>query len=427
MKLILLKIIALGIIFEVLYSCSKSGGGGSDGAVVSLSSFSSLDELATASQSAGKVPSYTSNGSENGLISMGDVSTCVVMSSGKINCWGFNTSFQLGSAASGTTNQATPVTVDILQDTAVAVSAGYLQTCAFLTSGMKCWGSQNKGILGNGLNLSTPAQTPQVVSNLNGQRIKMMVTGDLHVCVLFSSTQSVSCWGQNNYGQLGTDFTVTPSFSLTAVPISLPEPIKSIATSDFTACAVAVSGNLYCWGQDITTSSNPNPVLITSNVKNISSGEQAHFCFIDTSENIKCFGKNNKLQLGTTPVSATYNKAPNAVSGLSNAEAIVAGQSHTCAITNNGSSVYCWGDNSLGQLGNGSSSIVPSNIPLAVVGLPSGKAIDIAAADNVTCTLHDNDDIYCWGNNSSSRPDFLGVTSEAIFPTAIKILNRNDP
>ncbi|WP_186644039.1 RCC1 domain-containing protein [Fluviispira vulneris] len=429
MKSMIFKIIALIIIFDVLYSCSKGGGGGGTDAVVSLNSFYSLDDLSTASKNLGKVPTYTSSGSENGLISMGDISSCVVMSSGKVKCWGFNANFQLGNTAAGTTNQKTPVIADILQENAVSISAGYLQTCAYLSSGMKCWGAQSKGILGNQVDSLTPAQTPQVVQNLGGQQIKMMAIGDLHMCVLFSSTQSVSCWGQNTQMQLAQP-TSTP-FSLAAVPINLPEPIKSIATSDYSVCAVAVSGNLYCWGQKISTVANPSPVLIASNVKHISSGEQSHFCYTDTSSNVYCFGTNDKQQLGSSTVSAVFNKTPQQVTGISNATAIVAGKVHTCAITNNGSSVVCWGDNSLGQLGTGSANPAVSATPIAVVGLPAVNVVDIAAADNDTCALLENDDVYCWGNNSppsaGATSDFLGVANPAVSYTAVKVLNRNDP
>ncbi|BBH53009.1 RCC1 domain-containing protein [Fluviispira sanaruensis] len=429
MKILLMKIIALILIFETLYSCSKGGGGSGNDSVVSLNSFYSLDDLSSVATKSGKVPLYTTSGSENGLISMGDISSCVVMSSGKVKCWGFNAVFQLGSNKAGFINQKTPVLADILLENAVSISAGYLQTCAYLSSGMKCWGDQNDGVLGNQVNSATPAQTPQVVKNLGGQQIKMMAIGDSHVCVLFSGTQSVSCWGQNSQMQLAQSSTSTPS-SLTAVPINLPEPIKSIATSDFNPCAVAVSGNLYCWGQFISTPANPNPVLIASNVKNISSGEQSHFCYTDTNANIYCFGTNDKLQLGSSTAPAGFNKTPLQVSGISHATAIVAGKVHTCAITNDGASVVCWGDNSVGQLGASSNNPNKSAIPIAVVGLPAANVIDIAAADNNTCALLDNDDVYCWGNNTippaGGTSDFLGVASPTVSYTAVKVLNRND-
>ncbi|WP_186644041.1 RCC1 domain-containing protein [Fluviispira vulneris] len=428
MKSMILKIITLIIIFEVLYSCSK-GGGGTNDAIVSLNSFYSLDDLSTAATNAGKIPTYTTSGAENGLISMGDLSACVVMTSGAIKCWGYNQSFQLGNTNAGTNNQVTPVTVNILTEKAVAVSAALNHTCAFLSTGLKCWGSQNNGKLGNRINNNSNATQPQDVLNLNGNQIKMMVTGDEHVCVLFSASQQVSCWGLNNQGQMAqSDFT---NPFINGVNIPLPESVKLIATSDHSVCAVTISGGLYCWGSSITTTSSPNPILIDTNVKNISSGEKDHFCYINSSDAIKCFGKNDKLQLGNSTSSSAFNKTPNLISGISNAKAIVAGAFHSCAITNDGASVYCWGDNSKGQLGSGSMTPTQSSAPVSVVGLPSAKVIDIAAADNNTCALLDNDDVYCWGsnNNSSSNVygDNLGIKNPpSLSNTAIKILNRNE-
>ncbi len=429
MKSMIFKTIALIIIIEVVYSCSKGEGGSGNDAVVSLNSFYSLDDLSTAATSAGKIPTYTTSGAENGLISMGDLSACVVMTSGSIKCWGYNQSFQLGNTNAGTNNQVTPVVVNILTEKAVAVSAALNHTCAFLSTGLKCWGSENNGKLGNRINNNTTATQPQDVLNLNSNQIKMMVTGDEHVCVLFSASQQVSCWGLNNLGQMAQSDFANPFINGANIP--LPESVKLISTSDHSVCAVTVSGSLYCWGSNITTSANPNPILIDSGVKNISSGEKDHFCYINSEDTIKCFGKNEKLQLGNNTATNVFNKTPNSVAGISHAKAIVAGQYHTCAITNDGSSVYCWGDNSKGQLGSGSSTPAQSNAPIAVSGLPTAKVIDIAAADNNTCALLDNEDVYCWGSNNNSGTsgygDNLGIKNPpSLSNKAIRILNRND-
>jgi len=428
MKSMILKVIAIIIVFNIPYSCSK-GGGESKDAEFSINSFYSLDDLSTAATSSGKIPSYTTSGSENGLISMGDLSACVVLTSGSIKCWGLNESFQLGNTNAGTLNQVTPVSVDIISEKAVAVSAALNHTCAYLSTGLKCWGSENNGKLGNRIHTDSKATQPQDVLNLNGNQIKMMVTGDEHVCVLSSASQQVSCWGLNKAGQMAqADF--SRAF-VDGVNIPLPESIKLIATSDHSVCAITISGGLYCWGSSITTTSSPNPILIDTGVKNISSGEKDHFCYINSTDAIKCFGKNDQLQLGNSTASTAFNKTPNVVSGISKAKAIVAGAFHSCAITNDGASVYCWGDNSKGQLGSGSMTPNKSSAPVAVVGLPSAKVIDIAAADNNTCALLDNDDVYCWGSNNNTSTnkylDYLGIKNPpSLSNTAIKILNRND-
>ncbi|KAB8033688.1 RCC1 domain-containing protein [Fluviispira multicolorata] len=428
-----LFIVLLSLI-PVVIMCSKGGGGDAADSQLSLANFYSLDDLSNLAKNSGKTPSYSTSGSENGLISMGDLSTCVVMTSGKIKCWGFNGSFQLGNTQAVTANQQTPVYTNILNDNAVAVSAALNHTCAYLIAGgMKCWGSQNNGKLGNKINTNTYANTPQDVVNLNGNQIKMMVTGDEHVCVLFSGTQQVMCWGANNKGQLAQNYTNSSDPPVIAgVNIALPESVKLIATSDDSVCAITISGNLYCWGSNITQSTNPNPVLIDSGVKNISSGEKDHFCYISANDFVNCFGINDKMQLGSSTINTTFVKTPVKVPNLVNVTAIVAGAFHSCAISDNNASVYCWGDNSLGQLGSSNSVPSQSNIPLKVVGLPANKVIDIAAGDRVTCTLHDNDDVFCWGNNNApttpgSYGDFLGVKNPPSFSnTAIKILNRND-
>ncbi|WP_186644043.1 RCC1 domain-containing protein [Fluviispira vulneris] len=409
------------------FSCSKGGGNNSD-PLMNLGSFYSLDDLSNLAKNSGKIPTYTTSGSENGLISMGDLTACVVMTSGQIKCWGYNQSFQLGNSSANTSNQAEPVYVNILTEKAVAVSAALNHTCAYLISGMKCWGSQNNGKLGNRINDSSYASKPQDILNINNNPIKMMVTGDEHVCVLLSGSQQVLCWGFNDRGQMAQPFSKNPVIN--GINIQLPESIKHIATSDHSMCAITISGNLYCWGSNITSNTNPNPVLIDSGVKNISSGEKDHFCYISANDFVNCFGRNDKLQLGKKPEHSDYKLQTNTVQNLNNVSAIVAGEHHSCAISDNNSSVYCWGDNSKGQLGNDDITIDQSNIPLKVIGLPKQKIIDIAASDKVTCVLLENDDVFCWGNNNApvdNLGDFLGIKNPPSFSNkAIKILNRND-
>ncbi len=415
------------LILPFTLSCSKGRGNNSD-SIMSLGSLYSLDDLSNLAKNSGKITTYTTSGSENGLISMGDLTACVVMTSGQIKCWGYNQSFQLGNSSASTNNQAEPVYVNILTEKAVAVSAALNHTCAYLISGMKCWGSQNNGKLGNRISNTSYASMPQDILNLNSNQIKMMVTGDEHVCVLLSGSQQVFCWGLNDKGQVAQPFSKTTVIS--GINIQIPESVKHIATSDHSMCAITISGNLYCWGSYITTNANPNPKLIDSGVKNISSGEKDHFCYISANDFVNCFGRNDKLQLGKMPEDPEYKLQKNTVQNLNNVSAIVAGAYHSCAISDNNTSVYCWGDNSKGQLGNDDLAIDKSSTPIKVVSLPNKKIIDIASSDNVTCVLLESDDVFCWGNNSApvdNLGDFLGIKNPPNFSNkAIKILNRND-
>jgi len=105
---------------------------------------------------------------------------------------------------------------------------------------------------------------------------------------------------------------------------------------------------------------------------------------------------------------------------------VVEGEKHACAVVNGNKDVYCWGQGTYGQLGNGGTSNYA--VPQKVIGLPSGQTIvDIASADRVTCALLSGEDLYCWGNNTGI--DYLGVSRSSMTYTStpVKVLNRADP
>lgn len=420
----------IGIAIAVLmiltfHSCNKgSQSSDSNLSAFSLDSLNSLDDLLVSAQkSGGNVTSYTSNGGENALLSMGDLSACVVMIDGRLKCWGYNADKQLGDDS--VTNRITPITASAVTDKVVSVSCSLNHTCIYTNNGLKCFGSQNYGKLGNSLSGTTKIGIPVKATVLGGRQIKSMVTGDEHVCVLYSDNKSVACYGLNSDGQLGDGTSGAKNFSLTPKDVKIGEEVRSIAASDKASCAVTVSNKLYCWGLSLKAT----PDLIASNVIQVSSGEKEHLCYITSNKTAACFGANNTKQLGKEELDSTFNKTPNPIPGLTDVNATIVGASHSCAITNNHTKVYCWGDNLSSQLGTGNSSPANSATPLEVTDLPSGvEIIDIAAQDNVTCVLLKNDDVWCWGNNSATGTgDYLGVNpppSSSNKP--IKILNRND-
>lgn len=336
----------------------------------------------TTTNSATPVP--VSGGLTFAFVSAGGQHTCGVTSfpsnsfvGGTLYCWGDNAFGQLGDGT--TTNSATPVAVSgggLFFD----LSAGSRHTCAI--SGLYvryCWGDNSFGQLGNGT--TTNSATPVAVSGvISGGFWTQVSAGSSHTCSVFQpenfpTSSSAYCWGDNSAGQFGNGTTTSSS-----VPVSV-FGATFVSVGTLYTCAKAVV-NVTCSGNNTygqlgngTTTSSSSPVAVGppdpgggAIYGGISTGAK-HACSMGNLIPPSCWGDNSSGQLGngTTTNSAT----PIVVAGGLNLAVVSAGGLHTCAITltnlnggPNAGAVYCWGDNTYGQLGNSwtTSSSVPVNV-----------------------------------------------------------------
>jgi alpha-tubulin suppressor-like RCC1 family protein len=294
--------------------------------------------------------------------------TCIVNSAGAVKCWGENVNGELGNGT--TVNSSVPVDVVGLSSGAASVSAGLSHTCALTAAGgVKCWGSNEHGQLGNNTMKSSTVPvdvvglTSGVISVSAGKRMTCVVTSD----------GGVKCWGFNdNFGQLGNG-----SNAASAVPVDvvgLASGVAAVFAGDEAPCAITNGGGVKCWGWNyfgqLGTGSWGKNSLVPVDVVGLSSGVLAvspgfdHSCAITSAGGVQCWGWNLFGQLGDGPV--VNNAVPTDVIGLgSGVLSISAGLEHTCALTSAGT-VKCWGDNSSGQLGN--SSLKQTDEPVEVVG-----------------------------------------------------------
>ena len=336
-------------------------------------------------------------------VAAGGLHTCALMSGGGVKCWGSNSRGQLGNGSAS--NSSSPVDVVGLTSGSTAIAAGhYDYSCAATSTGaVKCWGDNQHGILGN--RSTTYSRTPVVVGGF-GSEVRAIAPGYGHACAL-TSGGGVKCWGENGYGGLGNG---TQTASTTPVDvIGLGSGVRAIAAGANHSCALTSNGGVKCWGGNyngelgnggspLISRSPVDVVGLTSGVVAISSYFE-HTCAVTSGGAVKCWGFNREGELGNG--TQTASTTPVGVVGLSSGvRAIAAGYSHSCAITSGGG-VKCWGDNHYGALGNGSTSSL-SLTPVAVSGLTSGVR-GIAAGQFHACAVTSGGGVKCWGQDDNGQ------------------------
>ncbi len=318
-------------------------------------------------------------------IATGEMHTCALTSGGGVKCWGDNGSGQLGDGT--TISHTTPVDVVGLASGMSAVAAGGSHTCALTSSGgVQCWGENGYGQLGDGTTIShtSPVDVVGLTSSMSA-----LAADDSHTCVLTSSS-GVKCWGQNSSGQLGDGTTISRTAPVDVV--GLTSGVSAIAAGGSRTCALTSGGGVKCWGSN--GSYTPvNVVGLTSGVSAIAAG-RGHYCAVTSSGGVKCWGGNDDGQLGDG--TTTYRTTPVDVVGLtSGISAIAAGGGHTCALTSGGNGIKCWGYNYNGQLGIGVFGY--SAVPVDVMGLSS--VVATATGVHHSCALTSDGRVKCWGFN----------------------------
>ena len=359
----------------------------------------------------------------------GDAHSCALFPGGALFCWGNNSSGQLGN---GTTNDSlAPVAVMGLATGVVEIVAGFQHSCARLTNGdVHCWGDNSRGQLGN--DSQNGSNVPVTVVGLSRPAIALAAGFD-HTCAVLQDGD-VECWGDNARGQLGDG---TRDMQIKPVAVQeLSDDIASLAAGRYHTCALAIDGDVHCWGSSNrgqlgngSLESSRTPIRVRTlgeDAMAIAAGEE-HTCAILQSDAMRCWGSNRDRQLGegspglySVPRLLIPYRAAGSSAPLAEIPLIVPGRYHTCLTTTQGA-VQCWGRNSDGQLGNGSE--IPSTTPVAVTGLESG-VVSLALGAEHSCALHQSGVAFCWGSNQYGQLG-NGGTDQQTTPTAVVGPNLN--
>lgn len=276
------------------------------------------------------------NGARFSALTVGSRHACALDDAGRARCWGANDAGQLG--APGESFSDSPKSVPGLLGLVAIASRGE-QTCALDADGKAhCWG----GPVG-----------PQPTAVEGGPFVELAV-GARHACGL-AEEGKVFCWGENGLGQLGRS-----DLGASEEPVEVEglAPMRAIAAGHDHVCGITEEGSLvHCWGSNsrgelgrgsVGESGEPGQVHNPFAFKFLALGE-ATSCAVSEGGTY-CWGANDTNQVGSDTVDPEILVPTKIASGPWTFQKIYAGSRHTCGVTAQ-SEAYCWGDNSLGQLG----------------------------------------------------------------------------
>jgi alpha-tubulin suppressor-like RCC1 family protein len=348
-------------------------------------------------------------------VALGAYHTCARKVDGSLWCWGLNDSGQLGDGT--TVNKSSPAQVTALGTTVAEVALGERHTCARKTDGtLWCWGYNIFGQLGDGstTNRSSPVQVTAL-----GTTVAEVALRGLHSCAR-KTDDSLWCWGYNIYGQLG-DGTTTDRSTPVAVT-TLGATVAEVALGSRHTCARRTDATLWCWGRnaygelgDGTTTNRSTPVEVTVLGTTVAEVALAghHSCARKNDATLWCWGQNASGQVGDG--TTVQKNSPVEVTALGATVALpAAGEDHTCARKTD-ATLWCWGYNFYGQLGDGTTT--NKSTPVEVTALGTTVA-DAALGSTHSCARKTDGQLSCWGYNAYGQLGDGTTTSKAT-PTAI--------
>lgn len=293
-----------------------------------------------------------------------------------------------------------------------SLALGFAHSCAVLTDGkIACWGDNGAGQIGNGTSSSVQLLPAAVVTS---DPFELVDAGQAHTCAVAlapNAETQVYCWGASIWGQAGL------------VQTALTAPSRVATGNDVTAlrvgsehsCVVQNNGDVACWGNRrdgrlgrggnlLTTDSavplpgsvvvydpdaDPQVTTFTDAVE-LALGAR-HSCVRTEAGRVFCAGDNSKGQLGDGSSDAARTVFQ-PVPGLEDVTQLVSGQDFSCAVVTG--EVYCWGDNQTGQTGQTGGGLTP--VPTLVGGL-EGPITQVAAGYAFACALSEGH-VHCWGS-----------------------------
>lgn len=421
----------------------------------------------------------------------GSKSACGATESGKVFCWDIRLPVNQGSKFEITLVQNFSQVFGL--DNVAELALGVFHGCALTrNSQVWCWGNNTVGQFGSGVN-NIESYNVKFLAEFPG--VKAIDSGFLHSCII-SGDDSVVCWGDNHLSEI-----IPGKHGYGYLPTAIGEigKARALFINGYSNCIINSVGAVLCWGENLASAkmmSLPNDVIKITSIKGYANSElnycatsisAGHFCWdrlggtirkvvgVPAGKNIQagpcelssrglhcafgatdttyfpilnltqptkirvpgvgysdkviasgfytcafsdkkyaCWGDNSYGQMADGTKSS--RQFPKETPSLSDIGEIVAGQTHACAL-NKSSQVLCWGDNSYGQIGD--NGLTPRLEPALVSNLSDVKQIALGVWH--TCAINSSNRVLCWGNNHYGQLG-NGATTDSAVPVAVSDL-----
>ncbi len=388
-------------------------------------------------------------------VATGGLHSCALKRDGTVWCWGSGAYGKLGNG--DTADQHLPVQVSNVVDF-VDIEAGFFNSCGIRHNGEAwCWGRGNTGQLGNGT--TSDSNIPVQVSTITNWA-KLTVNGIQGQVCGITKDGTAYCWGEGTNGKLGNGGTGQQN-----TPVAVLKDTGSGSWRDWididselhNTCGVRRTGQAYCWGVDAdgqigngsATSTYNRPVAVStySDFKKIAVGSGS-ICGLRVNGEVACWGDDGSGELGNGP-DITGDQASPVMTPLKNIIDIAAGldaflaisdtnvrpvikepvgtgkitnlDNAACAIKSDGTA-WCWGQDTVGQLGNGPVLTASRTQPSMVTDTGPWVRLGIGGQgnENVNCGIKNDGTAWCWGDDTGGGlGNGSGITGAQSSPTKV--------
>jgi len=359
--------------------------------------------------------------------------SCALDAAGAAYCWGVNDQGRLGDGTTDSRTSPVPVSGSTVF---ASLAAGASHTCGLDGDGHAwCWGNNAFGQLGDGT--VTERHAPVAVAAPSGGTqltFSVLTAGWTHTCGL--GTNGVAwCWGASTSGQLGS---ATISFANRPTRVAGVLLFRALSAEALHTCGLTSDGSAWCWGLngegevgDGTTNLANFPTAVAGGFRFTTigaggiDGPSSHTCAANATGSTRCWGDNSAGQLGD---GTTTDRLTPALAGGPSLERVSGGNRFTCGLTPAGAA-YCWGINTRGELGIGTTTAAGIGVgtPTAVVGPGGGTALtftSLSAGADHACARAGDGNVYCWGENVFGQ---LGYPGQGFQSTPTRVTLTTSP